>query len=375
MNVLLFSTSRRRKKHFSAIAENMPADINCTVLGDSDKLPKPDLSFYSKAKEINFDEAMDFTVKHREITKSHKIPVAVKKAYKLYGFVKVLQLANFLNSGNYDLIIIWNGYDYIQKLIVEVAKMYGIGVAYMENGLLPNTTTIDTKGINFNNSLPREASFYKALNNQKPFVKPENLVAREVKGQKSISEEHKELPENYIFVPFQVDNDSQIICNSPHIKNMEELFLICAEVQKNLKDQSLKFVFKEHPSSQFEYPKLIGMQTENLLFINNTNTQELIQKSQAVLTINSTVGIEALIFEKKVIVVGNAFYSIDGIVKSASTPSDLVDIIDNINSWFINTELTQKFLAYIQHSYAIKGSWKNPDSIFFTSLSDKIIKT
>ena len=250
MKVLLYPTSHRREHHFQEIAENMPAEIDCTVFGHNQKLPTPNFSFFSEAKEIDMDDVIKYDIINRELKKAKTIPATVKQLYKYYGLMRSLQLANVLKSQKYDLVIIWNGYAFKQRLIAEVAKKLNIRVAYMENGLLPNTTTLDCKGINYNNSLPRDTSFYKSLNNQKPFIKPDNLVVRRAVDKETISEQQSGIPENYIFVPFQVDNDTQIVCNSPYIKNMEELFFLCAEVQKKTKRSKLKICIQRAPFKQ-----------------------------------------------------------------------------------------------------------------------------
>ncbi|HAV2049126.1 TPA: capsular biosynthesis protein, partial [Raoultella ornithinolytica] len=45
------------------------------------------------------------------------------------------------------------------------------------------------------------------------------------------------------------------------------------------------------------------------IFITNTNTYELIKKSEKVYTINSTVGMEAMLYDKNVSFMGRSIYS------------------------------------------------------------------
>ena len=107
---------------------------------------------------------------------------------------------------------------------------------------------------------------------------------------------------------------------------MEELFNILSEIAENLK---IHIIFKEHPSSKKDYPNLhkIASHLEYVDFANGYPTQELIEKSEAVITINSSVGVESLLFNKKVITLGNAFYNIEGIVKNAKDKEELIEIL------------------------------------------------
>merc|ERR1711879_695523 len=59
-----------------------------------------------------------------------------------------------------DCLITWSGMMWHQQIMATAAEVLGIPVIYMENGPLPATTTVDAKGVNFNNSLSRELSFY-----------------------------------------------------------------------------------------------------------------------------------------------------------------------------------------------------------------------
>ncbi|MEN8194537.1 MAG: hypothetical protein ABFS12_17085, partial [Bacteroidota bacterium] len=181
---------------------------------------------------------------------------------------------------------------------------------------------------------------------------PKELVPRIGKGSQKFIGDKEGLPEKYIFVPFQVDYDTQVISHSHWIKDMRMLFGVIEKVSQN---SEYHFVLKEHPSSGVEYLDLYTRADliPNVSFKNTYSTQELIEKSLAVITINSTVGMESLLFHKKVIVLGDAFYNIEGITYEARDQKALLEIIDTIKVLTLDTKLIDNFLKYLYNDYLI----------------------
>jgi capsular polysaccharide export protein len=109
----------------------------------------------------------------------------------------------------------------------------------------------------------------------------------------------------FFFLPLQVTNDTQLFLNSK-VDNrgaLEFALHLCKEEQAML-------VVKPHPaetSPQF-LAWLQQFAQENNIQLSRANTMELISKSDRVITINSTVGLEALLYGREVEVLGNAVY-------------------------------------------------------------------
>ena len=281
----------------------------------------------------------------------HGIPHSLPKGiFFLLGYWNAMRYDALLKRG-YDKMLIWNGGKFRQQIAVAIAKAYGTNIYYFENGLLPHTLVFDPKGINFDNSLPRDRHFYETYRSNRPL--PKALVPRIGKKRAVFEGEKERLPERYIFVPFQVDYDTQIITQSPWIKNMRMLYDLIEKIAAQC--SSYHFVLKEHPSSGVEYPDLHirASKRANIHFANSHSTQDLIESSQAVITINSTVGIESLLFHKRVIVLGNAFYAIEGIAQKVSGENELLELLNHLDHFAINTELVDRFLRYLYYEYLI----------------------
>jgi len=280
---------------------------------------------------------------------------------------------SFFNLSNEKYFALWNGYYLADKALVLAGERYGKKPVFFENGLMPRTTTVDVKGINFANSLPRDRAFYRGLEAPVNYRLDCTLVEREpvekMKKEASIT-----LPQRYIFIPFQVESDTQILIYGGWVRSMRSLYNLLSRVINRVDDQELTFVFKTHPSSRVDYDDLLVNQSPRILFANGNDTEELIANAESVITINSTVGIEALMLSKKVITLGLAFYSIEGLVLHASSETQLVDMIDSLSFWMPDEQLRRNFLWYLHERYLVKGSWRSPDDAHLLSLNDKLQK-
>jgi len=351
--VILFAVNKKHKLFFDKF-KNLNCDIKIVYTKKIFKLSFISIKYLNKVNLSNAIELriMDFYAKRRF---AYLVPkILVKIVYKILAIINYMRYFKEIDR-DYNKIVLWNGFTFRQAIAVEIAKLYSIKPIYVENGFLPDRIVIDKRGVNFYNSVPRDINFFVNYKNDKDL--PKKLIPRNPKDVNKFSNLKEEvLPNEYIFIPFQVDYDTQIMLFSPWIKNMNELFHIIESISSKL---DLNFVFKEHPSSKKSYPKLYEKIKNNpkLYFINSYSTQELIQRSEAVITINSSVGIESLLFYKKVIVLGQAFYKINCITKWADNKDELIKILKNLESWKVDSNLIDNFLKYLYYDYLIEGNF------------------
>ncbi len=379
LRILFFAARDLQQNYFSSLSHHLYCSSKVVWYKD---ILLPGVHGIKYLRQANIAYIVDLKLREKQNAIAVK---AVNKRgsslyWRVYGFVRRLD-ANFLflkyfrylQQNPSEIVAIWNGNKLRQAIVVQAAKCLGRKCAYFENGLLPNTTTLDFKGVNAFNSLPRHREFYSDLQFDENIKLPSQLVARAPEGAKTNHSKLADLPESFIFVPFQVNTDSQITIHSPWIRNMEHLFEVIAAVQKQLRDSGVTFVFKEHPSSGQDYQHLHQRvkNEKHLMFANEVNTQELIEKSAAVITINSTVGLEALLLGKKVVVIGDAFYGIEGLARNAETEKDLVDVLNDINQWQPDEKLRGNFLRYIKEEYAVPESWAKPGEMHWDSMNSK----
>jgi capsular polysaccharide export protein len=373
----------------------------------------------SDQRKYNIEEILSFNIQFNDLN-NYKYD-----REELYNNIK--RYINYLNDLHHtykiDLIITWNDTFMFDRAAKQFAKCNNISLAMFEAGIFrPYTITIDSQGINYGNSVPQDPEFYKQIEfdekkleylfsdiiqtsqehffsikipKLKKFYLKERIIDKlhtdflrdeinlEIifenlyqKVKKNITKKinfrtlndnfsSKKLPKKFIFVPFQVHDDSQIILNSPTIKSMGQLVeIINREVLKFNQNYKEKYyvIFKEHPADfgRIDYSELYQKYKEqdHLIFLKNGNTNELIKKCDLVITVNSTVGIEALKSYKPVITLGNAYYNIDGIVHPCLKLDQLNQVIKSALDKGVNKKLISKFLYYLRFNYQIEGNWR-----------------
>jgi capsular polysaccharide export protein len=234
-------------------------------------------------------------------------------------------------------------------------------------------TTLDGKGINFRNSVPRSSAFFTQLDPNK--FQP-NLIEKLAQPlTKQFSDKPNSLLENYIFVPFQVNTDSQVILFSPWIKDMLDLVSQFDLISQQLGHEMPNIVFKPHPACDQKYDGLIKQYQhhEKLHFDTQTPTPVLIQHADAIATINSTVGIESLLLNKKLIVLGQAFYQLPGLCLSAEDSLALIECLKEVEGWENDKALRTAFLNYLASDYQVIGRWQEANIAHLTACSKKLV--
>jgi len=363
MKLLFFSVTKHQYRYFQKLKTHIPFESEHTFF------PSINISLKGLFLHKSLDTHHILETKKKEIDKKYTNSLH-KKMYMLFLQLQIPWVTavtyRVIKTLNPDYIILWNGKKFHQAIAVEVAKHCAIKTVFFENGVLPNTTTMDFKGVNATNSLSREKIFYEKLD-----YKSKNILPQELKIRTSKREQNKfiePLPERYIFVPFQVAYDTQIIQHSPWIEGMCTFFELIQWLNKHLE---IPFVIKEHPSDRVSDYHSLHQQTNDKIYFSSENTQTLIENAQAVMTINSSVAIESLLFDKKVIVLGEAFFAIEGLVKTASSKEQLLSVLENLDSWEINHELISNFLNYLYLDYLIPDNWETPTQKHFDTIANR----
>jgi len=292
-----------------------------------------------------------------------------------------------------------------------VAERLGLAKLHFEVGNFPGTMTVDSKGVNYSGSIshlpfPQEIErarlknfiddfhtpgkmrkvdrglFYPYqivgkvvdyLGDLNPFVKRHPALRRRTPAVQAFKMffaklantlsraglQEPELPENFIFLPLQVHDDVQVLVHSPLVSHMRELVRICLSALP----AGYSLVVKEHPAEVGRYsftaePEL--SQEGCLIVLAKANVYALIRKAQAVVTLNSTVGVEALTFYKPVVTLGNALYGGRGITIDVRSLDELPQALEKAVDWRPDKELVDKFLYLLLFKYLYRGDFHQP---------------
>lgn len=293
-------------------------------------------------------------------------------------------IENMLLRKHYDAIILWGGLQIYQVAVEVTAKEKKIPVFFMENGYLPNTTQFEKQGVNWRSSLKdlqKEEYMNISIDLERMSqIYLTNLVPREKRKSIFLTSENNEveIPDCFCFLPFQVSKDSQIQLYSPWISNMPELVDVVfnAITRYNQRNKTnMKLVIKEHPSDfgRVSYDKMKSVWLDKgILLINSVRTQELIEKAEVIITINSSVGMEALLKKKPVILLGNAAYHQPGITQRASNVDEIVIALEALNDFDTVENQRDHFLYYLSEQRLVKGHWRNISINHWESIEEKI---
>lgn len=304
---------------------------------------------------------------------------------------------------NIKYLIVWNGMPLLGICFVYMANKFNIKTIFCENGPLPNTIAVDSVGINYKCSLSsyHNDNLSVMLDNVTrkadwSHIKDNYVVKKDKKSGYShdISKHllylahcfkfYKKFPEicvtnifslalvkrinklmyqryitslpkeQYIFFPFQVYDDTQILIYSK-FKNMEEVvyFLIDQiKIYNRNKGCNLKLAIKQHPGDlgRKEYINLfrrLDKDFKDLAYIIDGSIESIITNALCTVTINSSVGFESLFFGTPVITLGQAFYNYKQLVEAWNEQIDFQCSLERVINNEFDRDLIKKYLIYI----------------------------
>jgi len=185
-----------------------------------------------------------------------------------------------------------------------------------------------------------------------------------------------DLPDDYLFVPFQVRLDSQMLMYSPWIRDMQHLFTVTTEAWRTaLAERRYKLVFKLHPSCKQAYPELQAAvaREAGLIFANGNSTEELIRRALGVITVNSTVGVESLLLDRPVLSLGQACYGIPGVTSTARSVEGISKWLDSLVTGKLPAATHREaFLQYLANEYCIPEHHKAPSQAHFSAIARRL---
>lgn len=329
-----------------------------------------------------------------------------------------------------DLVVGWSGTRPRARAAMKLAESRGIATLYFEQGSFPNTTVADPKGVNWEGSMrgfevprrydrarierwleefrarsgpahPAESDARKVraevvdavlnfFTRRSPFHPtlyfdhdrraPQASLFRhgalwlrsKLRFRATAQEEMRALPERFVFLPLQVHDDMQVIVHSPRIRTMEEL--VDATIEALPEGWSL--VVKSHPldEARRNYDVLSEMlEGERFRFVHRANTLELIRRSGAVVTLNSTVGLEALAFFKPVVVLGDAVYAGRGFTVDVPDPEELPAKLPEALRFRPDEDEVKRFLDYLVFEYSKPGEFRNPSPADLETMAEYVV--
>ncbi|MCH9826422.1 MAG: hypothetical protein K0U79_01620 [Gammaproteobacteria bacterium] len=322
---------------------------------------------------------------------------ALRKAPWLLG-----ELAAFLDEQAVDALLIWNGGNLCGALAIWLARQRGLPVIFAEHGYLPRTTQLDLKGVNVLSSLTQavhdgtamlapdpdvdaaldaDIDAYRSgrpmrladaripdIHLRDPWVRLSRRIISFVKstlrGRSAAAvlpgtPEAPDLPP-FLLLPFQVRKDTQLALHSPLLGNDMRRFLAVADEARRSVAPDLPLVVKLHP---YEHIKVLRQyrdlptQFPQVHFVSREPITALLPRCAAVITINSTVGFEAMLFDKPVVALGHNFYTAPGLVEPVTSLDMLPDALRRALTQPVDHARRRAFLRYVHARFLVFGSY------------------
>lgn len=148
----------------------------------------------------------------------------------------------------------------------------------------------------------------------------------------------------FVYFPLHVTDDFKVKRVIPHCVDQDSLIRQIAEALP----QGHDVVLKEHPVSvgRNSLGYLRGLkEIENVRLVDpHTSSHELIQKARAVTVISSTVGLEALLYGRPVLTLGQPFYSGYGVTVDVDSFREIRDAVPALLRFEPDRERILQFL-------------------------------
>ncbi|ELM1483497.1 capsule biosynthesis protein [Campylobacter coli] len=314
---------------------------------------------------------------------------------------------NFFKEKKIDAIVMYNDCRLIHAKAIKVAKGLGIGIWIFEEGYLrPYCITFEKDGVNANSSLPRDKNFYLSCN----ILTKESI--KEIPGgfkfmafsaflywlfsfllapffnnklhhrtlfpfeflfwfsslyrkylykftEKKLNQKIYSLEKKYFLAILQVYNDTQI---KHHYKKSIEEFIeeLILSFANHARAKSY-LVFKHHPMDRGyrNYSKLINGLSQKyhvegrIFYIHDTYLPTLLKRALGCITINSTVGLSAILEGCPTKVCGNAFYDFEGL----AYPKKLQFFWREAHAYKPNPRLVINFKNYLLNTNQFNGNF------------------
>ncbi|MFU9856859.1 capsule biosynthesis protein [Campylobacter coli] len=314
---------------------------------------------------------------------------------------------SFFKEKKIDAIVMYNDCRLIHAKAIKVAKGLGIGIWIFEEGYLrPYCITFEKDGVNANSSLPRDKNFYLSCN----ILTKESI--KEIPGgfkfmafsaflywlfsfllapffnnklhhrtlfpfeflfwfrslyrkylykftEKKLNQKIYSLEKKYFLAILQVYNDTQI---KHHYKKSIEEFIeeLILSFANHARAKSY-LVFKHHPMDRGyrNYSKLINELSQKyhvkgrIFYVHDTYLPTLLKNALGCITINSTVGLSAILEGCPTKVCGNAFYDFEGL----AYPKKLQFFWREAHAYKPNPSLVINFKNYLLNTNQFNGNF------------------
>lgn len=252
--------------------------------------------------------------------------------------------------------VAWNGLTGSRMAYMMGARDAGAARLYAELAPLPGRITLDPVGVNAESSVPGEPDFFHTYAAQHGLSDWRRLGAGMVarpSRRSDVGQGGAALPDTpFLFCPLQVPDDSQITLFSGWCGGMEGFFAALTQAVQNLPD-GWHLRLKEHPSAKTSLRPLLAplLATGRAVLDNDTDSFAQVAASRGVVTLNSSMGLQAFFHDKPVVTLGRAFWALPGLVTPATSAESLAAILAQPQALGFDQILRDAFMSWLDRVY------------------------
>ena len=269
----------------------------------------------------------------------------------------------------------WNGLTGSRRAFMQGALDAGARRLFVELAPLPGRITLDPLGVNAESSVPQRRAFYDdwaagdaSRSDDSWREAGTGLVARTSRradvGQGS-ADSLGDAP--FLFVPLQVPDDSQMRLFAGWAGSLDGFIAALGEAARALPD-GWQLRVKEHPSAKVSLAPQITAATMasggRIVTDNATDSFAQLAASRGVVTINSSMGLQAFFHDKPVIATGRAFWAQPGLVTVAGSADALATAFSNAETLAFDPSFRARFMTWLDREYYLRvtetaeGDWQ-----------------
>ncbi len=255
--------------------------------------------------------------------------------------------------------VAWNGMGGSRQAFLMAAKDAGAATLFAELAPFPGRITLDPLGVNAENSVPHEPRFFADWAGSDPArtgdawrQMGQTLTARPSR-RADVGQSTAPLPETpFLFCPLQVPSDSQVTLFSGWCGGMAGFLSALNQAAQGL-PQGWHLRLKEHPSAKTPLTDLIAplLASGKVILDNATDSFAQLAAGRAVVTLNSSMGLQAFFHDKPVITLGRAFFARAGLVTPANDQPHLNALFADPDALQFDPSDRARFMNWLDQVY------------------------
>ena len=268
--------------------------------------------------------------------------------------------------------VAWNGLGGSRLACLLAARDAGCGTLSAELAPFPGRITVDPVGVNAESSVPRDAGFYAGRAAGEGWrALGAGLTAR-TSRRSDVGQSEGALPEGpFLFCPLQVPSDSQVTLFAGWTGGMAGFLAALGQAVLHL-PEGWHLRVKEHPSARESLAgALAGLVATGRVVVDNASDSfAQVAASRGVVTLNSSMGLQAFFHDKPVVVLGEAFYKQAGLVVPVEDQAGLNVAFAGAEGLGFDPDARARFMNWLDQVYYPR--FDGPEGPDLSAMAEKL---